>query len=109
VKYVPLALVLAIFAAAQWLALYLSKTRPSDIAAIEAYAEAHSLRVISVRRFDNHWRYWLRGKLLLSNVARIFIVVAESAESGRRELHIAFDNWGKSGALEVLQDLPIAP
>jgi nicotinamide mononucleotide adenylyltransferase len=109
VKYVPLVLALAIFAAALRLRLYFSKTRPSDIAAIDAYAVAHSLRVISVRRSNNYWRYLLRGKAFLSSVARVFIVVMESAESARRELHVAFDNWGGAGEMQVLQDTPIAP
>ena len=108
-KYVPLVLVLAILVAALRLRLYFSKTRPSDIAAIDAYAAAHSLRVISVRRSNYYWRYLLSGKAFLSNVARVFIVVVESAESARRELHVAFDNWGRSGEMQVLQDTPIAP
>jgi len=68
------------------------------------------LRIISIEQRYNQWPYWLRGHLLLSNVARIFVITAESKEGGTRELHVAFDNnWGASGDIQVLRESAIAP
>ena len=88
-----------------WLCLgRILKSRPSDYAAIETFAASKGTKVISIKRNDNHWRYWLRGKLLLSNISRIFIVTVEASDGARREFHLAFDPLGSSGGLRVLEE-----
>jgi hypothetical protein len=108
-KYLPAILVLLAFIAALVFGARSSKARPSDFEAIEAFAKVRALRIVSVEQRYNPWPYWLRGRLLLSNMARIFVVTANSDEGGRRELHVAFDNWGTSGGIQVLREIAIAP
>jgi hypothetical protein len=107
-NYIPLFGAIVLFIVADRARRNFAKARASDYAAIEEFAAARSLRIISVCRNDNHWRYWLRGKLSLSNVARVFIVVVEPAGVGRRELHIAFDDWRGSRTLRLPQDIPVS-
>ena len=86
------------------------KARPSDFEAIEVFAKARALHVISIEQRYNPWPYWLRGHLLISNLARIFVVTADSGEGGRRELHVVFDSLGKSGgSIHVLREIASAP
>jgi len=84
-----------------------SRSRPSDLEDIEAFAKSRNLRIISVDQNNGRWRYWLRGRLLVSNLARTFIVIAESPDGVRREIHVAFDPWGFSKGLQVLQERQI--
>ena len=83
-------------------------SRSSDLAAIDAFAASKALRVISVTENGNHWYYWLRGKLLLSNLARIFVVVGEAVDGSRRQIHVAFDPLSSSKELKVLLERALA-
>ena len=107
-SYIPAVLVLLAFIAALRFGARASKARPSDFEAIEAFARARALRVISIEQRYNPWPYWLTGHLVLSNLARIFVVTADSIE-GRRELHVAFDIWRNSPAIQLLQETAAAP
>ena len=110
-KYIPIVLVLLAFIAAHRFAAKIAKAKPSDFEAIEAFVKARALRVISIEQRYNQWPYWLRGHLRLSNIARIFVVTAESHLGvGRREFHVAFDdNWGASHDLQLLREIVVAP
>jgi hypothetical protein len=99
-----LLLFLAIFAGVVLFRYRSQRPRSADFEAIQDYMQSRQLRTVSIEQPNNHWRYWLRGKLRLSNLARTFVVVAENADGARREIHIAFDPWRESGALQVLQD-----
>jgi len=103
VKYAPLIVVLVLFAGACYLDWKTSKPRKSDFDAIEAYAAANGLTVSKIGEGGNHWRYWLGGHVLLSNIARIYVVNASTVDGGRREIHVAFDPL-RPGALKILQE-----
>ena len=85
------------FAGLAALVLYLRarllESQPSDYRAIDVLLAARGLRPIAVTRDDDYWRYWLRGRLSLSNCARIYVAVGEDPDGARRELHVAFDPW----------------
>ena len=106
-EYSAILLVLAVFAGAIYLRWRWSRATSSDFEAIETYARSRNLRVIEVDQSGNHWRYWLRGKLLLSNVARIFIVTVEGVNGARSKLHVAFDPVSGSRGLKLLQEKQI--
>jgi hypothetical protein len=84
-------LVLAAFVGASYLRHRMSRSRTSDLTAIERYINSNNLRVVEITQNGNHWRYWLRGNLLLSNVARIYLVTAESSDGALSTIHMAFD------------------
>jgi len=81
--------------------------RPEDLAAINTFAASRNVRIVSVTRHDDPWYYWLRGKLLVSNLARFCVVVTESAEGARSEVHVAFDPWSPSKGMQVLLERPM--
>lgn len=87
------------------------RARPADSQAIDDLIKARHLRVISVKREDDYWRYWSRGWLFsLSNCARIYVVVAEASAGQRRELHVAFDDWPpKTWDLQILMERELPP
>jgi hypothetical protein len=68
-----------------------AQPQPEDLATIEAFAASRSARIVSVARHDDPWYYWLRGKLLISNMARFYIVMIESSSGEEFEGHVAFD------------------
>jgi hypothetical protein len=103
-----LVMVLILIGAVAYYTGRMSRSRPSDVEAIETYAKSKNLRVVSVSQNNGRWRYWLRGRLLLSNLARTFIVVAESPDGARHEIHVAFDPWAFSKGLQVLQERQIS-
>ncbi len=83
----------------------LTRGRPSDHPAIDEFMVARHWRTIAVTRDDHYWRYWIRGKLGLSNCARIYVIVAERPGGDRREVHVAFDPWPwGDGQLQVLAE-----
>ena len=108
-KYIPVVLVLLAFVAVFRFGARASKARPSDFEAIEAFAKARALRIVSIEQRYNPWPYWLTGHLGLSNLARIFIVTAASDEAGCREFHVAFDIWRNSRDIQLLQETAAAP
>lgn len=61
------------------------------LAAIRDYAASRSLEIESVADHSNHWWYWLRGMLFLSNLSRVYILLAKSADGHHLEIHLAFD------------------
>jgi len=79
-----------------------AQNKPLDLAEINALVASKSLRVISITENDNHWYYWLRGNLFISNLAHFFVVVAQAADGTRREIHVAFDPLAESKGLQVL-------
>jgi hypothetical protein len=66
--------------------------------------ESKGMRVVSVAHNVNPWYYWIRGKLLLSNAARIYVALAESQHGQRRTIHIAFDDslFGRTKDAQIL-------
>jgi len=76
---------------------------PSQRSAIEDYASSKGLRVVEVIESGNHWFYWLRGKLLLSNIARIFVVDVEAIDGSRHRIHVAFEPWGNKPMQVLLE------
>ena len=82
----------------------------ADLAAIDAYAASNEFRVAAVTEGENHWYYWLRGKIFLSNIARIFVVTAEDLKGTQRQIHIAITGGalGQSRKLKVLLEEDVA-
>ena len=66
--------------------------------------ESKGLHVVSVAHNVNPWYYWIRGKFLLSNAARIYVALAESRQGQRRTIHIAFDDgfFGRTKDPQIL-------
>ena len=66
--------------------------------------ESKGSRVVSIAQNDNPWYYWIRGKFLVSNVARIYVALVESQEGKRRAIHIAFDDgfFGRTKEPQIL-------
>ena len=63
---------------------------PADeLAAVRAFAAARHLQVISLRPNANHWYYWIRGKLTLSNLASMYIVTVDGGDGKQREIHLS--------------------
>jgi hypothetical protein len=76
-----------------WLLVYwwTYRPRPTDARAINDWAVANELRVISI---SHYWRQlvWMRRGLSLSTFTRFYLVVAERAGGGgKREIYVAFD------------------
>jgi hypothetical protein len=89
---------------AGWLFAYwwTYRARPSDVQAIDDWAAANELRVISI---DHYWRqlWWMRRGLSLSTFARFYLVVADGPGSaGKREIYVAFDPL-RPGELKALE------
>ena len=106
-QYIPLLFLLVFLLLAPailYLRIRLTRSRPSDYETIDNFLRSRGLTRIAVQRDDNYWRYWLRGKLYLSNCARIYIVEANEPAGQRREIHVAFDQWLMMGParLQVL-------
>ncbi|WP_426413334.1 hypothetical protein [Bradyrhizobium ganzhouense] len=82
---------------------------PAHRLAIDDFAEQRGLRIISVTRSSNYFRFLFRG-VLLSNLARSYRVVVEDIEGNRADIHVAFDvfDHGKLIALEP-QGLVLTP
>jgi hypothetical protein len=102
-KYIPLIAVLALFAAALYSRWRTSQPRQSDFDAIETYTTANGLRVKKISIGGNHWRYWLRGHVLLSNIARTYIIDGTTLDGKHLEIHVAVDPLSP-GELKVLQE-----
>src|SRR5262245_44366995 len=107
-EYGAVFVVLLIFLGALYLRRRWSRATASDFRAIRAYAQSRNLQILEIVQSGNHWRYWLRGNLLLSNVARIFVVTVENPGGQRRKLHVAFDPIGGSRELKLLQEKPVS-
>jgi hypothetical protein len=76
-----------------WLFVYwwTYRSRASDVQAINDWATANDLRVISI---NHYWRQlvWMRRGLSLSTFTRFYLVVGDSAGTlGKREIYVAFD------------------
>lgn len=100
--YVITAIVVALFIGALIWRRRLSRPRQSDYEAIEAYARSNGFRVCEIGATGAHWRHWLRGNLLLSNISRTYLVSVEDSEGKRKDLHVAFDPL-RGGELQVLR------
>jgi hypothetical protein len=87
-----------------WLFVYwwTYRSRPSDVQAINDWAAANELRVISVRHY---WRQliWMRRGLSLSTFARFYLVIADRpGRYGKQEIYVAFDPL-RPGELKALE------
>jgi len=83
---------------------WIARSQPADADLLEKYVKDRSLRVTSVTVSHNHWRYWLRGKVTLSNLARMYVVDAVSDTGQTRRLHLAFDPMRKAEGVILLQE-----
>lgn len=81
----------------------ISQPRPSDFELIERYSAARGLKVDKTRKGGNHWRYWLQGNLKSSNVARIYVIEAETPDGRRIGIHVAVDPMCP-GELKLLEE-----
>jgi len=99
-----------LFGAVACISWLLLRSRPTDQSAIATFAECRRLRIISVTRSYNLFRYWLRG-FGVSNTVRSYIVAVEDSEGARSDIHLAFDSLFGHGQMEVLQPpgLALAP
>jgi hypothetical protein len=103
VKYIPLAAVLILFIGSLYFRWRISLPRQSDLDAIETYARSRGLKISEIHAGADHWRYWLRGNFLLSNVARIYVIEAIAPDGKRMAIHAAIDPMNP-GELKVLQE-----
>jgi len=101
-NYVPLIAVVFFFAGAFYLAWRTSRPRQSAFDAIKKYVNALGLRVEKISDGRNHWHYWLRGHLRLSNIARTYVIHATSPYCAHEQIHVAIDPLSP-GVLKVLQ------
>jgi hypothetical protein len=98
------ALLVAALLLAGWLLVYwwTYRPRPSDVQAINNWAAANQLRVISI---DHYWRqlWWMRRGLSLSTFARFYLVMADRPGcASRQEIYVAFDPL-RPGELKALE------
>jgi hypothetical protein len=102
------ALLAAALLLAGWIIVYwwTYRSRPSDVQAINEWAAANELRVISIHHY---WRQlvWMRRGLSLSTFARFYLVIADyPGGTGKREIYVAFDPL-RPGELKALEkDIP---
>ena len=75
-------------ACAYWLLL---RDRPADEFAIVVFASQRGLRVISMSRSYNYFRFWLQG-ISVSNIARLYDVEVESRNGSKGDIQLAFDS-----------------
>jgi hypothetical protein len=103
------ALLVAALLLAGWSLLYwwIYRSRPSDVQAINDWAAANELRVISVHHY---WRqlWWMRRGLSLSTFTRFYLVAADrSGCTAKREIYVAFDPL-RPDELKVLEKATVA-
>ena len=87
------ALLVAAVLLAGWMLVYwwTYRSRPSDVQAINDWAAANELRIVSIHHY---WRQlvWMRRGLSLSTFTRFYLVVADRPGSAdMREIYVAFD------------------
>jgi hypothetical protein len=88
-----------------WLLL---RDRPTDRSAIDIFAKQRGLRIISVTRSYNIFRYWFRG-ISVNNTARFYDVAVEDSEGNHGNVQIAFNSLFASGQVDVLDQQGLAP
>ena len=83
----------------------LIRERPTDRPAIENFAKERGLRIISVTRSYNYYRYFFRGIVVstISSVTRLYDIEVEDSGGNYSEVHIAFEPLFGSGKLDVLE------
>jgi hypothetical protein len=83
---------------------HLMRDRPVDRSAIDSFAEQSGLRIISVTRSYNYFRFFLleNGTRGLSSITRFYHVAAEDYEGHRGHFNVAFDPLFGSGQPTVL-------
>jgi len=86
------------------------KADQQDLAKVNEIVSSKGLRVVSIAQNVSPWYYWIRGKFLLSNVARIYVALGESVQGKRRTIHIAIDDgiFGRSKDAQVLLEKDVA-
>ena len=100
----PLIILIAAFVLIGVVTHCANKTRPSDLDAISEFAHLHQLRDTNVRRSYNHWRYWIGGRPLLSNISRIFVLTGTTHDGSVIEYHLAFDPLAADTKPQMLQE-----
>jgi hypothetical protein len=80
----------------------LIRDRPTDRSAIDNFAEQRGLRIISVTRSYNFFRYWFRG-ISVDDAVRFYELTVEDSEGNRGDIHVAFDSLFGPGRLVVLE------
>jgi hypothetical protein len=83
------------------------RDRPADRSAIDDFAEQRGLRIISVTRSYNFFRYLLRG-ISVGNTVRFYVVAVEDSEGTRGDIRLAFDSLFSHGQVEVLESEGLA-
>jgi hypothetical protein len=86
------------------------RDRPADRSAIDNFAAQRGLRIISVTRSYNFFRYLLRG-ISVGNAVRFYVVAVEDSEGTRGDIRLAFDSLFSHGQVEMLEPegLALAP
>jgi hypothetical protein len=79
----------------------LKRERRTDRPAIDIFAKQRGLRVISVTRSYNYFRYWFRG-INISNTTRVYEVAVKDSQGNLGDIYIGFDLFG-AGRLDVLE------
>jgi hypothetical protein len=78
------------------------RSRPSDVQAINDWAAANELRVISLHHYLRQL-WWMRRGLSLSTFTRFYLVVASRpGATATRKIYVAFDPL-RPGDLKVLE------
>jgi hypothetical protein len=82
-----------------WLLL---RERSTDRPIIEDFVKQRGLRVISVTRSLNNFRYWLRG-ISVNNNARLYDVAVKDSEDNDGVIRVAFNSLLHPERLDVLE------
>ena len=91
-------------AVACWLLL---RERPTDRSAIDIFVQQRGLRIISLTRSYNIFRYWFRG-VSINNTARLYDVAVEDSEGNQGDIRVVFDSLFGPGHLDVLEQRGLA-
>ena len=99
----PALLIVALLLAG-WLLVYwwTYRSRASDVRAINDWAAANELRVISIHHY---WRqlWWMRRGFSLSTFARFYLLIADrQGRTDKQEIYVAIDPL-RPGELKVLE------
>ena len=84
-------------------------SKESDLETIRKYCASHDFLVQDIRDSEGHLGYWLKGRLDLSNVSRIYVITGISPEGQAKEIHVFFDPTDDPRALKVLAEKAIGP
>lgn len=99
-----------LMACAAFATWFLLRGRPTDRSAIDLFAKQHGLRIVSVARSYNIFRYWFRG-ISVTNTARFYDIAVEDSEGNQGNIQLVFDSLLAPRRLDVLgqQGLTLTP